>query len=156
MLGRIGSYEIAGVVGSGGMGVVMKAFDSALDRYVAIKTLCPMLAASGSARKRFSREARAAAAVVHDNVIEIYGVAEANDLPYLRQVVGEGGLGVIRSLDTDKDYAAAIEQMFCSKSGGPARFRASLERTRAMYAWSIQEKSLASMYDELPVAAHAS
>lgn len=83
MMGRIGNYEVVGVVGSGGMGVVLKAFDKALDRYVAIKTLSPTLAASGSARKRFSREARAAAAVVHDNVSEIYGVAEANGLPYL-------------------------------------------------------------------------
>ncbi len=83
MLGRFGSYEVVGVVGSGGMGVVLKGFDAALDRYVAIKTLSPMLAASGSARQRFSREARAAAAVVHDNVSEIYGVAEANGLPYL-------------------------------------------------------------------------
>jgi uncharacterized protein (TIGR03067 family) len=83
MLGRIGSYEIAGVVGAGGMGVVLKGFDLALDRFVAIKTLSPTLAASGSARKRFSREARAAAVVVHDNVIEIYGVSEANGLPYL-------------------------------------------------------------------------
>ena len=83
MLGRIGSYEISGVVGSGGMGVVLKAFDRALDRSVAVKTLSPVLASSGAARKRFSREARAAAAVVHDNVIEIYGVAEADNLPYL-------------------------------------------------------------------------
>ncbi|MEQ8787753.1 MAG: protein kinase [Pirellulaceae bacterium] len=83
MLGRLGGYEIAGVVGSGGMGVVLKAFDAALDRYVAIKTLSPMLSASGAARQRFSREARAAAAVVHDNVSEIYGVDEANGLPYL-------------------------------------------------------------------------
>ncbi len=83
MLGRIGTYEVAGVVGAGGMGVVLKAWDPALDRYVAIKTLSPALAASGSARQRFAREARAAAAVVHDNVSEIYGVAEANGLPYL-------------------------------------------------------------------------
>ncbi len=82
-LGRIGGYEIMGVVGSGGMGVVLKAFDPTLDRCVAIKTLSPTLASSGAARKRFSREARAAAAVVHDNVIEIYGVAEADNLPYL-------------------------------------------------------------------------
>jgi hypothetical protein len=83
MLGRLGSYEIMGVVGSGGMGVVLKAFDPSLDRCVAIKTLNPILAGSGAARARFSREARAAAAVVHDNVIEIYGVAEAGNLPYL-------------------------------------------------------------------------
>jgi len=82
MLGRFGGYEISGVVGSGGMGVVLKGFDSALNRYVAIKVLAPYLAASGSARQRFAREAQAAAAVVHENVVAIHGVAEAGDLPY--------------------------------------------------------------------------
>ena len=48
MLGRLGSYEIAGVVGRGGMGVVLKALDPALNRYVAIKVLAPQLATSGS------------------------------------------------------------------------------------------------------------
>lgn len=82
-LGRIGNYEVTGVVGSGGMGVVLKAFDPALNRYVAVKTLCPHLAASGAARKRFARESQAAAAVVHENVSEIYGVHESNGLSYL-------------------------------------------------------------------------
>jgi len=83
MIGRWGMYEVVGVVGTGGMGVVLKAFDAALNRYVAIKILAPHLGNSGAARKRFSREAQAAAAVVHDNVIEIYGVAENAGLPYL-------------------------------------------------------------------------
>jgi WD40 repeat protein len=83
MLGRLGGYEIAGVIGAGGMGVVLKGFDRALNRFVAIKVLAPHLAASGAARRRFSREARAAAAVVHENVVHIHGVAEANGLPYL-------------------------------------------------------------------------
>lgn len=83
MLGRLGSYEISGVVGSGGMGVVLKAFDPALNRYVAIKVLAPHLASSGPARRRFSREAQASAAVVHENVIEIHGVADKDGLPYL-------------------------------------------------------------------------
>ena len=83
MLGRWGTYEVVGVVGTGGMGVVLKALDAALNRYVAIKVLAPHLGSSGAARKRFSREAQASAAVVHDNVIEIYGVAEAAGLPYL-------------------------------------------------------------------------
>jgi serine/threonine protein kinase len=83
MLGRLGTYEVVGVIGWGGMGVVLKAFDAALNRYVAIKVLAPHLANSGAARKRFSREAQAAAAVVHDNVMEIYGVAEARGLSYL-------------------------------------------------------------------------
>lgn len=83
MLGRLGSYEILGVIGSGGMGVVLKGYDAPLNRYVAIKVLAPHLASNGAARKRFAREAQAAAAVVHENVIAIYGVASFQGLPYL-------------------------------------------------------------------------
>ncbi len=57
MLGRLHGYEIAGVVGRGGMGVVLKGFDPALNRYVAIKVLAPQLATSGAARQRFARSA---------------------------------------------------------------------------------------------------
>lgn len=81
--GRIGPFEITGIVGTGGMGVVLKAREPALDRFVAIKMLSPHLASSTSARQRFAREARAAAAVIHDNVIAIYQVAHFNDVPYL-------------------------------------------------------------------------
>jgi serine/threonine protein kinase len=83
MLGRLGGYEIAGVVGCGGNGVVLKAFDTALNRYVAIKVLAPHLAPSAAARQRFAREAKAAAAVMHDNVMAIHAVAEAHGLPYI-------------------------------------------------------------------------
>ena len=83
MLGRMGGYEVSGVVGSGGMGVVLKAVDRSLDRVVAIKVLAPHLAATGAARKRFAREAKAAAAVLHPNVIAIHSVANDESLPYL-------------------------------------------------------------------------
>lgn len=83
MLGRYAGYEVSGVIGCGGMGIVLKGFDSALNRYAAIKVLAPHYASSGAARQRFAREAQAAAAVVHDNVIAIHGVAESNGLPYL-------------------------------------------------------------------------
>ncbi len=83
MLGRLGGYEISGVVGAGGMGVVLKAIDKSLDRTVAIKVLAPHLAASGAARKRFAREAKAAAAVLHPNVIAIHSVSNDEALPYL-------------------------------------------------------------------------
>jgi serine/threonine protein kinase len=82
-LGRLGTYEIVGVVGRGGFGVVLKAQDRALNRFVAIKVLAPHLAASASARRRFAREAQAAAAVVHENVVAIHAVAEREGLPYL-------------------------------------------------------------------------
>src|SRR5579871_3548495 len=81
-LGRLGGYEVVGVVGCGGMGIVLKAFDAPLNRTVAIKVLGPQLALSGAARQRFAREAKAAAAVVHDNVMAIHAVAEYNGLPY--------------------------------------------------------------------------
>ncbi len=83
MLGRFGGYEVVGVVGFGGMGVVLKGFEPALNRHVAIKVLAPHLATSGAARRRFQREARAAAAVIHENVVAIHRVAEASGLPYL-------------------------------------------------------------------------
>ena len=83
MLGRIGGYEVSGVVGAGGMGVVLKAHDPSLDRIVAIKVMAPHLASSGSARTRFAREAKAAAAVLHPNVIAIHGVSNDHALPYL-------------------------------------------------------------------------
>ena len=83
MLGRLGSYEISGVIGIGGMGIVLKAIDPSLDRTVAIKVLSPHLASSGSARNRFAREAKAAAAVIHPNVIAIHGVSKNEELPWL-------------------------------------------------------------------------
>jgi serine/threonine protein kinase len=83
MLGRLGGYEVSGVVGAGGMGVVLKAVDKSLDRTVAIKVLSPHLATSGAARKRFAREAKAAAAVLHPNVIAIHSVSNDETLPYL-------------------------------------------------------------------------
>jgi hypothetical protein len=92
-LGRLERYEVLEEIGRGGMGVVLKAFDPSLHRVVAIKVLAPQLATSGVARKRFLREARAAAAVTHDNLVTIHAVDEANGLPYLvMQYVAGGSL----------------------------------------------------------------
>ncbi len=82
-LGRLGPYEVTGVLGRGGFGVVLKAHDSALNRTVAIKVLAAQLATSAAARSRFAREAKAAAAVVHDNVVAVHAVDSWNGLPYL-------------------------------------------------------------------------
>ena len=82
-LGRLGHYEILEVIGRGGMGVVLKAFDGKLQRVVAIKTMLPQLATSASARQRFTREAQAAAAIRNEHVIGIYAVEDESGLPYL-------------------------------------------------------------------------
>lgn len=82
-LGRLGSYEITGIIGAGGMGIVLKAIDPSLDRVVAVKLLNPRLAHSENARKRFAREAKAAAAILHPNVIPIHSVSSGSTVPYL-------------------------------------------------------------------------
>ncbi len=82
-LGRIGPYEVVDVIGRGGMGVVLKALDPSLNRFVAIKVLAPALATSASARRRFAREGQAAAAICHDHVVAIHAVDASGGLPYL-------------------------------------------------------------------------
>ena len=81
-LGRLAHYEVLEVLGNGGFGTVVKAFDEKLHRFVAIKLMSPLLAATSAPRKRFVREARSAAAVRHENVIAIYAV-EDQPIPYL-------------------------------------------------------------------------
>ena len=82
-LGKLGPYEVIDVLGRGGMGLVLKAHDPKLNRIVAIKTLASELAANPTARKRFLREAQAAAAVSHPHVVTIHAVDEAGNTPYL-------------------------------------------------------------------------
>jgi len=79
----IGGYQVQALVGEGGMGRVYRAFDPVLHRVVAIKMMTESLAGSGPARQRFLREARAAAAVVHEHVVVIHAVDEAGETPYL-------------------------------------------------------------------------
>jgi uncharacterized membrane protein/tRNA A-37 threonylcarbamoyl transferase component Bud32 len=76
---RIGDFTIIRVLGKGGMGTVYLAEDVRLGRKAAIKTMKPELAAKPEDRLRFIREARAAAAVEHDNIVPIWQVGEAAD-----------------------------------------------------------------------------
>lgn len=83
MLGRLGEFEILELIGSGGMGIVLKGYDHELNRYVAVKVLHPHCATSAAGRRRFVREAQAAAAVVHPHVIAIHAVDAQHQPPYL-------------------------------------------------------------------------
>ena len=89
-LGRIGGFEIEQLIGRGGMGVVYKGFDTELNRPVAIKVLASHLASNGVARQRFAREARAAAAVMHANVVPIHSVNATATQPYLVMTLVSG------------------------------------------------------------------
>jgi WD40 repeat protein len=93
LIGRLGGFDIKRVVGRGGMGVVLHAFDPHLERDVAVKVLDPQLANDSTARMRFCREARAAAAVTHDNLVAVHTVHEdeEHNLPYfvMQLIAGE-------------------------------------------------------------------
>jgi len=83
LLGRLGRYDVERVIGAGGMGIVLKAHDSELNRPVAVKALAGHLSHVGAARERFAREGRAAAAVVHEHVVAIYNVETSGEVPFL-------------------------------------------------------------------------
>jgi eukaryotic-like serine/threonine-protein kinase len=108
MLGRLGRYDIEQIIGSGGMGIVLKAHDSELNRPIAIKLLAPHLSHVGAARERFAREGRAAAAVVHEHVVAIHNVEADGTLPFLIMQYVPG-----RSLQArvDEDGPLGIEEI---------------------------------------------
>ncbi len=149
MLGRIGSYEVVGLLGRGGMGAVFKAFDRSLNRYVAIKLLLPHIVASGAARARFAREAQAAAAVVDDHVMPILSVDTWQGMPYLvmpyyrgctlqQRISEHGPLGlreILRiSMQAARALAAAHGQGIIHRDVKPANIflDAGVERARLM------------------------
>src|SRR5439155_5228175 len=85
-------------------GIVLKAIDTKLQRVAAIKVMMPELAARASARQRFIREARAAAAVTHEHVVTIHAFEEDHSPPYLvMQYIGG------RSLQQRIDDCGALE-----------------------------------------------
>jgi serine/threonine protein kinase len=89
-LGRISQYRIVKVLGSGAMGIVLQAEDTLLKRKVAIKSLKSELAAREADRKRFLREAQAAASIDHPHIVTIYQVGEHRGIPYLTMKLLQG------------------------------------------------------------------
>ncbi len=85
-------YQFLRLIGVGGMGAVFLFREIALKRLVAVKVLAPSLAADASSRARFTREARAAAALSHPNVVRVYAVGETKGakLPYIVMQYVEG------------------------------------------------------------------
>jgi serine/threonine protein kinase/uncharacterized RDD family membrane protein YckC len=79
----VGGYRIDGVAGRGGMGVVYRATQLALDRTVALKLIAPEIAGDEGFRERFKRESRIAASIEHPNVIPVHEAGEADGLLFI-------------------------------------------------------------------------
>src|SRR5713101_4785522 len=80
---RLGPYEIIAPLGAGGMGEVWRARDPRLGREIAIKVLPEELSADDERLKRFEREARAASALNHPNIVTIHEIGEADERAFL-------------------------------------------------------------------------
>lgn len=91
LIGMLGSYEIVSHLASGGMGTVFRGFDPGSSRDVAIKVLAPRLAAIDSSRRRFLREARAAASLEDEYILPIYRVQDSGPYPYIVMPLNTGG-----------------------------------------------------------------
>ena len=86
----IGHYKILEELGTGGMGVVYKARDTHLDRFVAIKVLAPDNLADHGRRNRFKQEAKAASALNHPNIITIYDIDQAGAVDFIAMEYVDG------------------------------------------------------------------
>ncbi|MCG3146816.1 MAG: Serine/threonine-protein kinase PknD [Verrucomicrobiae bacterium] len=73
---KLGQFKLVELIAVGGMGIVYRGYDTALDRYVAVKVLAPALAKDPAVAGRFLDEARAAATLNHNNVVHIYSAGE--------------------------------------------------------------------------------
>src|SRR5215472_4837955 len=87
---RLGPYEVLSPLGAGGMGEVYRAKDTRLAREVAIKVLSPEVAGDPSRLKRFEKEARAASALNHPNIVTIYEIGSADSVSYIAMERVEG------------------------------------------------------------------
>jgi serine/threonine protein kinase len=100
------------------MGVVYKARDTHLDRFVAIKVLPPQKVADPERKRRFVKEAKAASALNHPNIIHIYDIADKDGIQFiameyvlgktLDQIIGRKGLGFNKVLQYSIQIADAL------------------------------------------------
>ena len=132
-LQSLGHYEIINRLGEGGMGVVYKARDTHLDRFVAIKVLPPDKVANENRRQRFVQEAKAASSLSHPNIITVHDIAQENGADFmvmeyvagktLDQIIPRKGMRLSEALKISVQIAhalaAAHEPALCTATSNP-------------------------------------
>ena len=125
MVGKVlAQYQISEKLGEGGMGVVWKARDTRLDRFVAIKVLHTEKLSDPERQRRFVQEAKAASALNHPNIVHIYNIAEADGVQFiameyvsgktLDQLIGRKGLRLNEALKYAVQIADALAKAHSS------------------------------------------
>jgi serine/threonine-protein kinase len=114
-LDHIGKYRVVGRIGKGAMGEVYKAKDPLLDRYVAVKTIAPALAADPDFKARFLREARSAAQLNHTNIVTVFDFGEEDGITYMAMELLEGRdlKQVVRSRDLRLGEKLSVMDQIC-------------------------------------------
>ena len=114
----LGHYRIEEALGQGGMGVVYRARDLRLERFVALKVLPPDAMADPSRRRRFVQEAQSASALNHPNIVTIHDIDSDHGIDYiamelvngetLQRIIGHTPLPLERTLDYATHIADAL------------------------------------------------
>src|SRR5215471_4665598 len=121
MIGKtIAHYQVVGKLGEGGMGIVYKARDLNLDRFLALKLLPPERVADPERKRRFVQEAKAASALNHPNIVHIYELGEFEGAQFiameyvegktLDQLIGRRGIRLNDALKSAEQIADALSR----------------------------------------------
>jgi serine/threonine protein kinase len=116
----LGEYVLLDKIGEGGMGKVFKAVHRRMDRQVALKILLPKMTSSPDATERFHREVKAAAKLVHPNIVTAYDAGETAGVHFLvmefvdgtdlaKRVIKDGALSIEQAVDYTLQAAAGLE-----------------------------------------------
>jgi hypothetical protein len=113
-LEQLGDFHILREIGRGGMGIVYEAEQLSLGRHVALKVLPRNMLLEARAKRRFEREAKAAAKLHHTNIVPVHGVGEHDGLPYyVMQFIQ--GLGLDEVLDELRRLQRGIAGLLCPR-----------------------------------------